>query len=421
MQRVLFPLGLAAFWLSPLLSQAQPATPPFTAPGFPSAQTVAPAELTLDQALGLAMAMHPALKSAQLEIDAQAGSVLQAGLYRNPEVGAQVEDFRSSTRTTTATVGFPLELGGKRAARVAAAERGRDLALAELGNAKAQLTSSVVSAFFHVLVAQERVRLTSDSVAIAVRGADVAARRVAAGRISPVDETRARVEQANAELELAEARAELLGARQGLAAQWNATTPNFGQARGDLEALPSRANLETLHARLTDSPVLVSSRLELERRRALIAVENSKRYPDLTVSVGAKRDNEMGRTQAVVGISVPIPFFDRNQGSIHEAAKRAEKAEEEYRVVQLRLASELSQATTQLDVSRASAQTLRTTVLPAAQRAYDAATQGFEAGKFSLLDVLDAQRTLLQARIRHLGAVANAYQAATTIDRLLGL
>ncbi|MNN92101.1 Cobalt-zinc-cadmium resistance protein CzcC precursor [compost metagenome] len=59
-------------------------------------------------------------------------------------------------------------------------------------------------------------------------------------------------------------------------------------------------------------------------------------------------------------------------------------------------------------------------MLPAAQRAYQAATQGFEAGKFSYLEVLDAQRTLFQARIRYLGVVANAWQAATTIDRILG-
>ncbi len=420
MQHHVWPLGLAALLLSPVFLQAQPASIPLATPAAPPS-SAEPAELTLDQALALAAARHPSLRAAQLEIDAQDGSVQQAGARPNPELSAQLEDFRSSTRTTTATIGFPLELGGKRAARVTAAERGRDVARAELSNARAQLSSAVISAFFHVLVAQERVRLTASSVDLAVRGADVAARRVAAGRVSPVDETRARVEQANAELELAEARAELLGAKRVLAAQWGAPTFHFGQARGDLDTLPARAGLETLFERLQDSPLLAGSRLELERRRAGVAVENSKRYPDLTVTVGARRDNELGRTQAVVGLSVPLPFFDRNQGNLHEAGKRVEKAEEEYRVAQLRLSTELSQATTQLDIARASAQTLRTAVLPAAQRAFDAAVQGFEAGKFSLLDVLDAQRTLLQARVRHLAAVANAYQAATTIDRLLGL
>ena len=86
----------------------------------------------------------------------------------------------------------------------------------------------------------------------------------------------------------------------------------------------------------------------------------------------------------------------------------------------MRLANELQQATRQLSVSRTSADSLKDTVLPAAQQAYEAATRGFEAGKFNFLDVLDAQRTWFQARVRYLGVVANAYQAATTIDRILG-
>ena len=59
-------------------------------------------------------------------------------------------------------------------------------------------------------------------------------------------------------------------------------------------------------------------------------------------------------------------------------------------------------------------------MLPAAQQAHDAATQGFEAGKFGLLDVLDTRRTLLEARVRYLSTVGEAYQAAATIDRLVG-
>jgi len=58
--------------------------------------------------------------------------------------------------------------------------------------------------------------------------------------------------------------------------------------------------------------------------------------------------------------------------------------------------------------------------LPAAQQAHEAATKGFEAGKFGFLDVIDAQRSLLQARSRYLTTLGSAFQAATTIDRLLG-
>ena len=420
MRRFLWPLGLAATLFSPIISQAQPAPPSPAHDQSQAATDAGSGSLTLDQALALAATRSPFLTAAQRELEASGGAVQQAGVLRNPELSALLEDTNKETRTTTGVVSFPIELGGKRAARVAAAERGQDVARAELSNANAQLKSTVIAAFFGVLVAQERVRLATSSAEIASKGADVTARRVAAGKISPVDETRAQVEKANAQLELSEAEAELFNARQTLVAQWGAAVPLFTEARGDLDNLPARANSETLQRELLQSPSLRASRMEVDRRRALVDVENSKRYSDVTLSVGAKRDNELGRTQAVVGVSVPLPFFDRNQGNVYEARKRAEKAEEEYQYAQIRLTNELSSASKQLEVSRASAQTLKAAVLPAAQLAYEAATKGFEAGKFGFLDVLDAQRTLLQARVRYLNALASSYQAATSIDRILG-
>jgi cobalt-zinc-cadmium efflux system outer membrane protein len=137
----------------------------------------------------------------------------------------------------------------------------------------------------------------------------------------------------------------------------------------------------------------------LERRRALVDVERTKAKPDVVVSLGAKRVNEQGLTQAVVGIAIPLPVFDRNQGSILEAPRRSEKASDELEANRLRLVAELQEASNRLFVARTSLQTLQDTVLPSAEQAYDAASKGLEAGKFGFLEVLDAQRSLLQ-RVR---------------------
>jgi cobalt-zinc-cadmium efflux system outer membrane protein len=406
MRKHVLPLGLAAILLSPFFlssAQAQPAS-----------------VLTLEQAQALAASKSFAVTAAQREVDANDGAVRQAGAWRNPELNASVEDTQRATRTTTATIDFPIELGGKRAARLSVADRARELAQVELGNVRAGLRADVVRAFFGVLVAQERAALTRNSAELAARGADAVGKRVAAGKVSPVDETRARVDQANAQLEATEAIAELQSARQTLAALWGDPEPLFGGVQGDIELMPARAPVPELAKELDASPGLLTSRIEVDRRRALVDVERSKGVPDLTVSIGAKRDNEVGRTQAIVGISIPLPFFDRNQGATYEALKRAEKASDEHQAARIRVLTELQQASNQLGVASASARTLKSTVLPAAQQAYDAATKGFEAGKFGFLDVIDAQRSLLQARARYLTALSTSNQAATAIDRLLG-
>lgn len=402
MRRLLLPLGLAAALLSPFVAHAQQTT------------------LTLEQALDLATTRSFALSAAQRELEALDGGVQQAGAYRNPELSASVEDTRSATRTTTATLGFPLELGGKRAVRVSAAQRSRDLAQVELSNAKAQVRASVVAAYFAVLVAQERFKLATNSAELASGAAVAVSKRVAAGKVSPVDETRARVDQANTQLEVIEAQAELTTARHALASLWGDTEPQFASVAGDIASVPERGAWPELLRQLEDAPALLSARTEVERRKALVDVERSKAIPDLTLSVGAKRDNELGRTQAIVGVSIPLPLFDRNQGSVHEASKRADRAQDDYQAARIRVVTELQAAATQLTVARTSLQSLQSTVLPAAQQAYEAASKGFDAGKFGFLDVIDAQRSLLQARTRYLSTLSTAYQAATAIDRLLG-
>ncbi|MET0383599.1 MAG: TolC family protein [Burkholderiaceae bacterium] len=407
MKRLLWPLGLAALLSSPLAASAQPTTADQT-------------RLTLDQAQQLAATRSFELLAARHEVDAAEGGVQQAGALRNPELSATVEDTRSATRTTTATIGFPIELGGKRAARVSAAERSRDVLAAQLANLRARVRAEVVAGYFAVAAAQERVGLTEDSARLAARAADVVGKLVAAGKVSPVDETRAQVDAANAQLEAAEARAALSSSRQALAVLWGDAEPRFEQVDGGAGDVPSRPSTPELLREADAAPSLVSGRLEIDARRAQVDVERAKAAPDVVVSVGAKRDNGLGQAQAVVGVSIPLPIFDRNQGAARQASKLADKARDDYEAARVRILSELRQASTRLTAAQASLAVLRATVLPAAQRSYDASTAGFEAGKFGVLDVIDAQRSLLQARARTLNALVAAWQAATAIDRLLG-
>ena len=401
MRKLLWPLGLAAFALSPVPLAAQ-------------------TTLTLDRALDQAFRHSAALAAADKEVQAADGALQQAGAWRNPALNLTVEDTRRESRTTTATVDIPLEIGGQRAARVKAAERGRDVAAAERTRARAGFRSEVVQAYVAVVIVQERMALANDAVELAKRAAEVIARRVAAGKVSPVDATRAEVDTAHVQLEAAEASAALQRARLVLASLLGEAEPTFDKVSEEVAAASPRASLSELAAQLDGSPALAVARTEVERRRALAAVERTKTTPDVTLSLGSKRDHELGRTQVVVGVSIPLPLFDRNQGAVREANLRADQAADELQEARRRLLVELQDASSRLAVANATMQTLQALVLPAAQQAYEAAGRGFEAGKFGALDVLDAQRSLLQARSRRLDTLAAAHRAAADIDRIVG-
>jgi cobalt-zinc-cadmium efflux system outer membrane protein len=353
-------------------------------------------------------------------LEAIEATIIQAKVRPNPEIAALIEDTRQATRTTTLQLNQPIELGGKRASRIDAAERGRDAASAELDAKHAEIRAVVVAAFFDVLVAQERLRLAQGSVELAQRASGAASRRVAAGKVSPVEETRARVAEAGVRIELTLAISELATARKRLAGTWGNPTLRFERADGDLNALPPLPALADLNNRLATSPNLLRAKIEVDRRQALVEIERSRRVPNMTLSFGAKRDEQLGRNQAIFGLSIPIPVFDRNQGNLLEALHRTDKARDDLSATEIRLSNELTFAYERLNTARGETESLRQDILPGAQSAYDAATKGFELGKFSFLDVLDAQRTSFQAKSQYLRALAEAHRSAAEIERILG-
>lgn len=424
MYRYLLSLGVAACALTPALAQTadqiHDARPNTAAPALTGVlEPVAP--ITLEYALTLASSINAELSAAFNEAAAVDASIRQAGTRPNPEMSWLVEDTRRETRTTTIRLDQSIEFGGKRAARITAATRAHDAANAELNAKRADIRARVITTFFDVLSTQERLHLADTSLALAQRATHVATQRVAAGKVSPVEETRARIAEANIRMELTRAKSELTIARKRLAAIWGNPTPRFTRAEGAFETLPELPSWSDLESRLADAPGIVRARLEVDHRQALAQLENSRRTPDVTVSVGVKRDQEFGRNQAVLGLSIPLPFFDRNQGNMLEALRRTDKARDELSVTGMRLDGELAQSYERLSNARQAAETLQREILPGAQSAYEAASKGFAFGKFNFLDVLDAQRTLLQARSQYLHALSEAHQAAAEIDRILGI
>ncbi len=388
---------------------------------FDAARSIEPTgPINLDAATRLALHSNPELSAAGRELQALEAAIVQASSRPNPEIAALLEDTRTATRTTTLLVNQPLELGGKRAARIEAAERGRDAASAQRDAKRADIRAAVRAAFYDVLAAQERLRIAQASVELAQSVTTTASRRVATGKVSPVEETKARVAEAGVRVESTLAASELASARKRLASLWGNPAPRFQRAEGDLEALPPLPAISDLNARLRASPSLVRAQIEVERKAALAKVERSRAVPNVTVSLGAKRDEELGRDQAILGVSIPIPVFDSNQGNLLEALHRTDKARDELSAAELRLSNELALAYERLNAARSEVESLQRDILPGAQSAFNAATKGFELGKFSFLDVLDAQRTLFQSKSQYLRVLAETHRSAAEIERVLG-
>ncbi|MCI5069074.1 TolC family protein [Acidovorax sp.] len=385
-----------------------------------SSSTSVTGVLSLSKAIAIAMESNPEVAAATRQYEATEGQVIQGRTRPNPELAYSLEDTRSQTRTQTWQLNLPIELGGKRAARTKAAEKAREQAQAELTELKATVRANVVAAYFDALTAKERLSLAKDSIDLAKSSTDTVSKRVSAGKVSPVEETKAKVAEAGVRVELAQAVSEERNALTRLSALLGNTGMPLPALDGKADVLPVLPSLADLQSLVSASPAIARARLEVERRHALTELEQSKKVPDVTVSVGVQRSNETQRNVALIGLSVPLPMFDRNQGNLLEALKLEDKAREDLQAAIVRLHSEVTQARERSASIAVEVQSLEREVLPGAKSAYDAATVGFENGKFNFLEVLDAQRTYLSAKSQYLKALAEAHRAASDVDRLLG-
>ncbi|MFJ3264384.1 TolC family protein [Pseudomonas sp. NPDC086581] len=380
-------------------------------------------EIGIEEALQAAASGNPELAASGREIGIAQGLRDQAGLLRNPTLSWEQEGTESRNRTTTLGISQPLELGGKRGARVELAERGQDVAALGLESRRNQLRGEVIAVFFTALRAQERERLAQQTVELAQRGVTAAEGRVRAGKAPPLEANRAQVQLAEVRLEQDRARRERADANQALAALMGRTSPDFTGVRAESAgALPALPNPDELLRRLGDSAEMRLAQGRIDEGEAAVRLAKTQRIPDLDVSLGSQEAIEEGNRDrmAVIAFSLPLPLFDRNQGNILAESRRSDQARDLRNVTELRLRQETQQALQQWSTAQGEVNTFRHTILPSAQTAVESATRGFEMGKFGFLEVLDAQRTLITARDQYLRALAQVSDAWGRIERIYG-
>ncbi len=375
--------------------------------------------LTFEAALKLADSINPDLAVAQRQIDIAAGIKLQAQTRPNPDLSFTGDWLGQPQRESTLALSQEIELGGKRRARMNYAALGHEVATAAAAAESANVRANVRQTFFSALAAQEQTRLSAGSVALATRAANAAQRQIKAGRLTPVALSRAQIAVSNAELDLLEAETQLAAARQRLQAVCGETVAT-ATLTGDLATLPALPELTALFEAIDRAPQLQQAQREIEKTEAGIGVEHSRRIGNLTLGGGARRLAQNGSNAAIVTLSIPLPIFDRNQGNLAAAFATRDQALDRERALRTRLQREIGEAYAQYRGRRLAVTAINGNILPAAQLALDATSKAFELGRFGIIDVLDAQKTLFTARVQYARALADAHAAYADIERALG-
>lgn len=383
--------------------------------------------VTLPEVLALALTQSPELQPFSWQIRADEARMLQAGLRPNPRADLLVEDVVGTGRLSgggeaqiTLELSQLIELGGKRAARMAVASRSRDFARGDYEMKRVEVLADVTERFIKVLEGQDTLELARTSAELSQATVETVQRRIQAGAGSTLEAKKAQIALARARVAEEDATHALAVARRKLAASWGSSTPRFERTDGDLFARKRIPIFAELAGRISSSPEILRWVSEQNLRRAELELANAQRIPDLSLRAGPRRREEPPGESLVFGVVVPLPLFDRNQGGVAEAQALAGKTEAAARATEVRLQAalfglhqELLHAGHQLDA-------LEKEILPDAEQALSISREGFTQGRFSYLDLLDAQRTFVDVKKEYLVAAASYHRFVLTIERLTG-
>jgi len=383
--------------------------------------------LTFSDALSKALLKNPRLQSYGWQLRVKEAKRIQASLLPNPQLNAEMENFGGTgpfegydAREVTVKLGQKILLGADRLKRKRLAGTTKKLAGWDYEAQRLDVLTGVTKSFISALEAQRQWQQQKELVSVAQNLYNSISAQVKAGKVSKLAQTKAQVELSRAKIDLENARNQWESARSSLASYWGSAQPEFNQLKGELSMpsdIPEYARVQTYIQR---NPDVARWATELQQRESALDLEQAKGIPDITVSGGYKRAEELGASAAIVGVSIPLPFFDRNQGNIKAAKYELSRVQTQREAAVTQTYKALQAAYNRLDAAAHEVNQLQDQVLPGAKTAFEASQIGYRQGKFDYLEVLDAQRTLFSTRTRYIQALAEYNRAVAEVERLIG-
>ncbi len=378
--------------------------------------------LSLVEALELAHARNPGLTVARETVAEVRGELTAARLrlQENPEIGASAGPRSASEGDSSSTdreVGLEqrLEIGGQRRHRMDRANATIAAAQAAAADAARQLDLAVAESFYEALAARRSVELLEQNVALAAGLQELARRRLDLGEGTQLELNTVRIRRAEAARRLAAGRAQREAAYITLTELLAAPPGEAWELSGDLPVGAEVAGVAELVARAADArPDLLSSRQEMDRARAAVALADAEAVPDLTLALSYGRDER--QDVALGGFRIPLPFVQRNQGERESAraALRASEALVEQR--RLAVAADVRRAFQAYEAALAASRLYDAEVLGAQRESLELLEQGYAAGAIDYTELVVIQRELLDGQ---LGALEARRDFALATARLL--
>lgn len=381
--------------------------------------------LNVRQAVEFAFRNSPVLRMAERRVDVSEGFLQQARLIRNPRFLLQTENLRtpdfdySNDADTYALLSQPLELPGKRAARVAVAESSYRRERLQKELAQRELAYRVKRAYWRALAAERTQDLLRENLEGMQSLVDYHVARVSEGAMAEADLLRVRLERERLEIDATGATLEAERARIDLFREMGMTDYAPVKLSDDLEAEPLPVFSRSLDHALEHRQEMLQAKAMLDQALASERLERASARPDVDFIAGYKRT--AGNNTAVLGLSLDIPFLNRNQGNIRASTAAVHEAESALAATRSAVQAEVLAAEADFAARKKQVTGTLRLIREHALETSRIAHAAYQEGGIDLLRLIDSERIRIDSQLLYFRALAEYQQSYANLENVMGV
>lgn len=389
--------------------------------GLPGAaqSPAVPSPLTFDAAVAYAAAHNRAVEASRRGRAIREANIRTASQRPNPELGGE------ATRDTphqSLSIGLPIEFGSQRRRRMDVAREELTLADVDVQASLGAMRRQVRESFFGVLAADQQVALAESVRDIAVRLHDGTQLRYDAGAVPRLDVMQAALGVSRAEADVDTARSTRRSAQAALNAVLDLPAQQVLTLEGALDARATAPTYEAaLATALTTNTTLVGLDRELAVEGRRLELLRAQRTPVPVFSAGALFNSPGDFAVAPsAAFSVGLRLFSRNQGEIAASVATASQLRGERDAARRRIENAVWAASQRVEAARRRVATVRDQLLPVATELETLSEESYQAGRISVLGVLESQRNVRDISREGVQAALDLQLALADLEELLG-
>jgi len=390
---------------------------------FSSQVAQAEAPYTRLQLEALAQESSRSIQAVRNQVDAAKASVDTASAFPNPELEYQKGDSRAKLpgavagNVKTYTLTQPIDLPGRRGARIAAAEAGLQSATALGRGLEADIIARLRLRYFEVLRRQAELKAALEDQAQMEGVRDRIGLRVETGEAPRFELVKADAEMLNSQKNAFTAELRVRQSRAALRALVGPSLPEDFVLAGKLDDVAELTEIASLRKQIRETnPDLLRARAEQTRATKQLEYERAQRWP--TLALRATREEEPELQTSRVGFVISIPIWDRRSGPVGEATANLARANNELAHNEFALDRGIEVAYEQYQIAQAQVAALESGIVRQAENAVRIAENAYRFGERGILEVIDAQRVYRAARSELISARYEVAASWTEIERL---